>query len=245
MPARTPAHGTPAISRQTPTRMAWMKATPMTPWATARIVATARWLNSVPRSLPTTRVKIALPLRSPARPKAMMIPAMMRAAMNCRIDLRSADHRRPPRHFGPEGHHGEHRGGGRHYRRPRGPWPSRDRIQACHHRLARAGGGRSRIVCMIAWRWSRQKFSSSPAGSPDPSRPDTSRSAASASRQPVQVATCSSTRVRSAAGRAPSARSTRRPRRRRHVHHRHISPTPATVGVGSRCDASSLSRNSR
>jgi len=62
-----------------------MKATPITPWATARIVATARWLNSAPCSRPTTRAKMALPLRSLACPKAMMTPAMMRAAMNCRI----------------------------------------------------------------------------------------------------------------------------------------------------------------
>src|SRR5215813_6555428 len=37
--ASTPAHGIPATSRATPTMMAWIKATPSTPWATIRAVA--------------------------------------------------------------------------------------------------------------------------------------------------------------------------------------------------------------
>ena len=81
--ASTPAHGIPATSRATPTMMAWMKATPITPWATARMVAVDRLANSLPRALPTMRSKIARLLRLPACPKAMMMPAMMKEARNC------------------------------------------------------------------------------------------------------------------------------------------------------------------
>ena len=74
MAASTPAKGTPATSRHRPTTMAWMKATPMTPWATARMVAVDSLVNSSPRSGPTMRVKIARLARSPAWPKAIMMP---------------------------------------------------------------------------------------------------------------------------------------------------------------------------
>ena len=57
--ASTPAHGTPAISRTTPTRMAWIKATPSTPWATVRMVAVDRLAKALPRAVPTMRAKIA------------------------------------------------------------------------------------------------------------------------------------------------------------------------------------------
>ena len=59
MTASTPASGTPASSRHRPTMMAWMKATPMTPCATARMVAVDSMVNSSPRSGPTMRAKIA------------------------------------------------------------------------------------------------------------------------------------------------------------------------------------------
>ena len=65
--------------------MAWMKAMPITPWATARIVATDSAVNSSPRSKPKMRAKIARLARSPASPKAMMMPAMMNAATNARM----------------------------------------------------------------------------------------------------------------------------------------------------------------
>ena len=65
--------------------MAWMKAMPITPWATARIVATDSMVNSSPRSTPTMRAKIARLARSPALPKAMMMPAMMNAATKARM----------------------------------------------------------------------------------------------------------------------------------------------------------------
>jgi len=84
MAASTPAQGTPAISRQMPTMIAWMKATPMTPWATARMVWVASLENSAPRApLPMTRPKIASLPRPPDWPKAMMMPAMMNEPMNC------------------------------------------------------------------------------------------------------------------------------------------------------------------
>ena len=79
----TPAPGTPATSRATPTTIAWIKATPMTPWATARMVAVESRVNSTARAVPTTRAKIAWQPRSPAAPKAMMMPAMMTDARNC------------------------------------------------------------------------------------------------------------------------------------------------------------------
>ena len=63
--------------------MAWIKTTPITPWATARMVAVASLVNSLPRALPTTRSKIAWLLRLPALPKAIKIPAIMREARNC------------------------------------------------------------------------------------------------------------------------------------------------------------------
>ena len=65
--------------------MAWMKAMPITPWATARMVATDSTVNSSPRSGPTMRPKIARLARSPASPKAITMPAMMKAATNLRM----------------------------------------------------------------------------------------------------------------------------------------------------------------
>ena len=74
MTASTPAQGMPAISRQIPTMMAWMKATPMTPCATARMVAVDSLVNSTPRSGPTMRVKIASQARLPALPEGKHDP---------------------------------------------------------------------------------------------------------------------------------------------------------------------------
>ena len=59
-----------------------MNATPMTPWATARMVAVDSTANSPPRAIPAIRSKIARLARLPASPKAMMIPAMTKEARN-------------------------------------------------------------------------------------------------------------------------------------------------------------------
>lgn len=62
--------------------MAWMKATPMTPWATARMVAVEGFANSAPRSGPMMRTKIAWLPRARAWPWAITMPATMTAARN-------------------------------------------------------------------------------------------------------------------------------------------------------------------
>src|SRR6516164_7175102 len=59
MADNAPAHGTPAIRRHKPTAMAWMNATPTTPWATTRLVAVDNSASLPPRSGPMTRSKIA------------------------------------------------------------------------------------------------------------------------------------------------------------------------------------------
>ena len=64
--ASTPAQGMPASSRQRPTMIAWMKATPMTPCATARMVAVASFVNSAPCAAPAKRSKMARLARLPA-----------------------------------------------------------------------------------------------------------------------------------------------------------------------------------
>ena len=83
MTASTPAQGTPAMSRQRPTMIAWMKATPSTPLATARMVAVDRSTNSAPRVPSTTLSKIERIARAPDSPKAIMMPATTREARNC------------------------------------------------------------------------------------------------------------------------------------------------------------------
>ena len=65
--------------------MAWMKATPRTPNATARMVAVDSFANSSPRPVPTMRSKMDVMLLAPDWPKAMMIPAMMKEARNSSI----------------------------------------------------------------------------------------------------------------------------------------------------------------
>ena len=83
MTASTPAHGTPATSRQTPTIIAWMKATPSTPLATARMVAVDRSANSAPRPPAMIFSKIDRTPRAPDSPKAIMMPATTREPRNC------------------------------------------------------------------------------------------------------------------------------------------------------------------
>ena len=62
-----------------------MKAMPMTPCATARIVAVESPLKLSPRSRPMTRSKMARLPRVPASPYAIKIPATMNDARNCRM----------------------------------------------------------------------------------------------------------------------------------------------------------------
>src|SRR4029077_14821359 len=72
-----PAHGTPAMIRQKPMMMAWISATPITPWATARIVCVDNLVNAAPRSLPAILEKMARQPCAPDRPKAIRMPAMI------------------------------------------------------------------------------------------------------------------------------------------------------------------------
>ena len=65
--------------------MAWMKATPTTPKATARMVEVASAANSAPRRLPTMRPRMDSEASAPDSPKAMMMPAMMNEARKSRI----------------------------------------------------------------------------------------------------------------------------------------------------------------
>jgi hypothetical protein len=59
-----------------------MKAMPITPWATVRIVPAASVVNTPPRCTPNTRSKIARLARAPDSPKAITMPATMKARMN-------------------------------------------------------------------------------------------------------------------------------------------------------------------
>ena len=78
--ASRPASGIPATSSITPIARAWIRATPMTPCATARMVAADSATNPGARSGLMIRAKIASLLRAPASPNAMMTPAITNAA---------------------------------------------------------------------------------------------------------------------------------------------------------------------
>ncbi len=67
-----------------PTSTIWMKAMPTTPCATVRTVWVQSLATSGPRSLPKMRLLMRSVARCPSSPKAMMMPATARAAMNTR-----------------------------------------------------------------------------------------------------------------------------------------------------------------
>jgi hypothetical protein len=62
-----------------------MSATPMTPWATVRMVAADSLMNPGARSGLMRRAKIARLAFAPDSPYAMITPAMQNEAMNFRI----------------------------------------------------------------------------------------------------------------------------------------------------------------
>ncbi|MNH33709.1 hypothetical protein D3C79_942490 [compost metagenome] len=80
--ASMPAPGTPLTTKPTPISSIWMKAMPITPCATARMVAVHNLAKGLPRSSPDTRMAIRCAATSPRSPKAMMTPEMMIAPMN-------------------------------------------------------------------------------------------------------------------------------------------------------------------
>ncbi len=82
--ASIPAPGTPLITKPTPISSIWMKAMPITPWATARMVAVHSLASGLPRSSPDTRMAMRWAAISPRSPKAMITPEMMIAPMNSR-----------------------------------------------------------------------------------------------------------------------------------------------------------------
>ncbi|MNR32759.1 hypothetical protein D3C85_1503740 [compost metagenome] len=57
---------------------------PITPWATARMVAVHSLASGLPRSSPDTRMAMRCAAISPRSPNAMMMPETMIAAMNNR-----------------------------------------------------------------------------------------------------------------------------------------------------------------
>ncbi|MNE31921.1 hypothetical protein D3C80_1255120 [compost metagenome] len=82
--ASIPAPGTPLTTKPTPISNIWMKAMPITPCATARMVAVHSVAKGLPRSAPETRMAMRWVAISPRSPKAMMTPEMMIAPMNRR-----------------------------------------------------------------------------------------------------------------------------------------------------------------
>ncbi|CFP58003.1 Uncharacterised protein [Bordetella pertussis] len=61
--AHSPAAGTPASRKPRPASTAWIRATPITPWATARMVAAVSCASATPCSGPAMRTPIACAAR--------------------------------------------------------------------------------------------------------------------------------------------------------------------------------------
>ena len=71
---KIPTAGMLAISMITPTSSAWINATPMTPWATARMVLVHRRVRVTPLFSSVIRMAIRWALMAPAAPQAIIIP---------------------------------------------------------------------------------------------------------------------------------------------------------------------------